>query len=846
MTRALEDKASRAVAFFDTEGRASLKALETVDIGEIDAAADVLRRAVALQSSVRVGFLGESQVGKSSIINALVGQRVLPSGGVGPLTAQATALSFADAPSFHVKYHGRKRLNEFRFALQRYLQSIGELTSHEEEGAREPSAEGEDESFQAHVFDPASEGEETGHDEEQRRVGEYLVSQARLMLALPLETSRSEVFQLVRAIANKAEPPGELTRDAALRERILHIRRLLDTSEEVTKARAANDFPKLLRLRAAGWMSPLVAELHVSLDLPLLAEVELVDLPGIGVIGDPAGRIAEEFVAKDADALVIVMRNNGLTEHVAELLERTGVISRLLWNAEAQDPKVHVAVAVTRLDDVAKDTWRQRALEARELGTPLPRREEIFRELAEPMAATVKRQVAEALQASRELEDLPADLRAHREAVVRALCEQMTVLCVSAPDYLGIVEGFEDDCFLRVKEDTNIPRLAEQLTELSSRARQYRESRLSDGYLAFTSALSRAISHQEQVRRPRKHAKSDADHRFREAVRLAAKPLKADAARHRDEFLAMLDEAIPRRLEEVSNKAAEHARKRLQKLKQSGSKVAWQTLNAALVRSGKFRGAHTVDYPGSLTRAFVDVIAGTWEPTVVREVRVAYQGLCDADATIIDALVSRVTELVRTDEVDAKLRDLRKQIREQGQVSVTWTQAQLDELGEDVRKKLMTVVGPPIEKACRAAQKAGVNYGRKARNRILDVFEEGGREAIERAREETVLVLDDHVKRLRRSLAGVLKESYDPVTRALETIIEVQGEALAKLDEERRQKQLAAIRGLREKLRQIETGTLRASVTSEGQESVTSEGKSASHATSANVRTVGQGIFDDL
>lgn len=853
MTDNFEKRAADVVAFYDAEGRASLEELGVAELVDIDAAATVLRRALAMKPTTRVGFLGESQVGKSSIINALVGQRVLPSGGLGPLTAQATALTYAKKPSFRVKYHGRKRLNEFRFALERYLHSLGESVSAEAQPHAAAGDEGDLASFGTHLFQPAPDTEqasEAGAGDERRRTGDYLLAQARLMLGLPPETARADVLRWVRALVSKDDSvalPDELT----LRERIAHIKRLLDTSEEVAKAAAEGEFSKALRIRAAGWMSPLVAELEVSLDFPLLEDVELVDLPGVGVVGDPAGRVAERFVREEADALVIVMRNNGLTEQVAELLEETGVVSRLLWSAQSDDPKVHVAILVTRLDDVAKDIYRQRVIEAREQGLPLPKREEVFRELSEPMAQTIKRQVAEALQASRELDDLPPDVRAMREKVVRALCEQMVVLCVSAPDYLGILEDFADDCFLRSKDDTNIPSLAEQLIGLSAHAKAHREALLSESHTSFVSALSSVLTHQEYLRRPRKSAKGDADKRFREAVRLAAEPLKAQAKQHRDDFFAVLDETLPKRLQAISNRAAEHAEKRLLRLKQAGSKMAWSTLNAALVRGGKFRGARTIDYPGSLTRAFVDVIAGTWEPTIVNAVRLAYQQLGDADGKLIDALLSRITELVRNDEVDAKLTAVRKQIRDSGQVSVTWSQAQLEELSEDVRVKLLSIVAPPIEKACLQAAKAGQNHGRRARDRILEVFDRSGREAIEKAREATVLVLDEHIKRLRRNLGGVLKDNYDPVSRVLETIVEAQAEALAKISEERRQRELATILGLHERLQGIQrpSAPAKADKAPKGPQrplSTAEPPKPATPTTDANVRAVGGGIFDDL
>lgn len=851
MTDHLEKRAADVVAFYDSEGRAALEELGVAELADIDAAASVLRRAVAMRPLTRVGFLGESQVGKSSIINALVGQRVLPSGGLGPLTAQATALTYAKEPSFRVKYHGRKRLNEFRFALERYLQSLGEASLGEVEPTPAPE-DGDDSAFGVHLFHPAPDADEptdANLGDDKRRTGEYLVAQARLMLGLPPEARRQDVLRWVRAIVAKDEKTT-LPDEATLRDRIEHIKRLLDATEEVTRAIGRGEFSAALRLRAAGWMSPLVAELEVSLDLPLLEDVELVDLPGVGVVGDPAGRVAERFVREEADALVIVMRNNGLTEQVAELLEETGVISRLLWAAQTDDPKLHVAIAVTRLDDVAKDIYRQRVLDAREQGLPPPKREEVFRELSDPMAQTIKRQIADALQASRELDDLPPDVRAMREAVVRSLCEQMVVLCVAAPDYLGLLEGFDDDCFLRSKDDTNIPRLAEQLVALSSHAKDHRRALVAESHKAFVSSLSSIVTHQEYLRRPRKTAKRDADKRFRELVQLSAEPLKAQAKQNREAFFAVLDTTLPKRLEVVSNQAAEHALKRLVRLKQAGSKMAWSTLNAALVRGGKFRGARNVDYPGSLTRAFVDVIAATWEPSIVNGVRVAYQQLGDADAALIDTLVSRISELVRNDEVEAKLNAARKQIRDSGQVSITWSQAQLEELSEDVRVKLLSIVAPPIERACLQAAKAGHNYGRRARDRILEVFDRSGREAIEKAREATVVVLDEHIKRLRRNLGAVLKDNYDPVSRVRDAIVEAQAEAIAKLSEERRRRELEMLGALHDKLREIEGEASPAKADKALREPALPDARReeapAPPEAEANVRAVGGSIFDDL
>ena len=839
----LEQKARENLAFYEQEARASLKEFLGDRIGETDRAAEGLRNALAAKPVIRVGFLGESQVGKSSIINALVGQRVLPSGGLGPLTAQKTQLVHADSPSFRVRYHGRQRLNEFRFALERYLDWL--------QGNETEVVEGHDATaFEAHVFDTHPE-EDQAAKRERMRVGNHLVGQARLMLGLSNEAgiSDADLAKLVRALAAKDESGLELPEDSALRQRILDIRRLCDTTEEITAQQVGRRFRAELRLRAAGWMSPLIAELSVALDAPLLRNVELLDLPGVGVVGDPAGRIAERFVANEADAVVVVMRNNGLTEQVADLLESIGVVSRLLWTAESSQRSVNVLVAVTHLDDVARDTLRQRAIEASELGERPPNRNDVFRSLAEPMAANVKRQITQALLASRELEDLTPEQREQRERVIRALAERMSVLCVAAPDYLAIREGFTDGNFLHDEEVTNIPRLAEALVGLVEPLLEERRQRLYENRAAFVSTLSAILTEEEFRNRLRPVGASDAE-KFRKACELAAEPLRIEAARARQAFHDFLDEGLRNVATAVANEAAEHAKKRLSRLKSSGARLSYQTLNAALVRGGSFRGARqSVDYPGSLTKAYVDVIAGNWEPRIIKSAQKAHDRLGEAEAKLVEALIDRASGLVRSEDEAAALRRLQEQVRRRRRAESVWTQAELQKLTQDVRIRTLAKVAPPFEKACLEAKKAGTNRGRGATTRMLEVFDVAGRRAIAEVRGEVTAIIEEHLARFRKRFAASIEEPTDPVSRALETIVSTYGEAVLRLGEERRRRRLETVRAIYERLKAIESSS---SATDRAAAEAVLEAREEAAVTSepapdegVNLRAVGD-IFDDL
>ncbi|MEO5725458.1 MAG: hypothetical protein ABI134_07970, partial [Byssovorax sp.] len=390
-----------------------------------------------------------------------------------------------------VTYHPKKKIHQLAFAIERYLERRGELPRLV--GGAAPSeapGEGLSEDEVDDVTLAVEAVGETGEIVAQSAVGDYMLSQARLMLVENDDGAQrpSSVALLdgIRAILGRA-PRGTATDLEPLQRRIEDLRKKLGQIEEFTEAELGSrkEFRQRLRLSAAGWAAPLVANLSLGLDSPVLDNLNLVDLPGIGIVGDPAGKVAEEFVLTEADALVVVATNSGLSEAIAQLLEKTNVITKLLFGGKDGLAPIHVIVAITHLDDVAKERYEQALKNDEDGDEPPPDRHAIFQRLAEEMSLTVRRQIGDSLRASSAFDGLPDDVRARRELIVAELCEKMDVVCVAAPDYLRNLEGLVDLAFLKDKAATNVPRFVESLHKLARDAVDRRDFEIREAHTSF-------------------------------------------------------------------------------------------------------------------------------------------------------------------------------------------------------------------------------------------------------------------------------------------------------------------------------------------------------------------------
>lgn len=110
--------------WYQTKARPALEEHGADGLADLDVRLKELKILVSgPQPPTKICILGDAGAGKSTLLNALVADErtVVPQGGVGPLTAQATEVVYAADPYIEVEYFSGKQLNQLRHILETEL-----------------------------------------------------------------------------------------------------------------------------------------------------------------------------------------------------------------------------------------------------------------------------------------------------------------------------------------------------------------------------------------------------------------------------------------------------------------------------------------------------------------------------------------------------------------------------------------------------------------------------------------------------------------------------------------------------------------------------------------------------
>lgn len=756
-------------------------------VAEFEADCDRLRSIHhALDKPMPICLLGISGIGKSTLINSLVfgEETYVPSGGIGPLTAQALSVCYDPDASFKVLYHGPDKLNRLIFGLERHLQSQNkpaEATSAEADPAPESLGLLVESEEEARDLVDLVNGDENAKE----KTITALRKQALIMIAGD-QNEKRELSYLIDAL--RAVYGLQLRNGTVLREddfvRIEGLKRAFafgKTKSPQTFAKAATPgFIDLLHKHATGYLAPLIKNLEVRWPSPLLQSgLTLVDLPGVGVAGDVHAGVTEDYIREKARGVMLVVRVRGVTNEEAELLDRSGFLNRLLHAADdpSADP-VSLTVVVTYADVIADTRYKQ---------DKSKRKAEHFQDIRRESAESVKTQLKDELE--KVWRSSKGEISDTRAEVLKRLLNEMQVHVVSAPEFQKFLEQDEDNKpFIRSEGESGIPQLVAALDHYARESVKTRQNRLAEEEKRFFRRLRARLAvinaqWEEQTRA------EDLANELRLQLEEIAEPLRKEFENRQGAFREFLKSTLPSIIEKVVIESGVVARKEIYSYMQEMETAHWKTLQASVKRGGTYFGTRHIDLPGDFARKFETPIAESWGKKLLQQIRSRTRDYVKDSVDLVEqilkwakengakpktTLLEAMVELIKADA--SKLNSVGKE--------------ELEKLREEIKNSLVKKIEGPIRRKCEKFVDRNLHNNPGVKRRILELFGELADETIEAATEPAIKLLTQRFRVVEEEILKVFEEHQehrDPVTAAICAIVSQYEDKTRRVENKERQ-----------------------------------------------------------
>lgn len=437
-----EDNSSLA-EWYRMRARPVLVAAENRDVVWLDRAVGDLAHAGGHEADLHVFVLGESGVGKSSVLNALLSERlhILPQGRVGPATAHATVIRWAAEPYFRARCSGRQALLELRDALD----------------APPPSS-----TTFAQALYRGGQASPLPHPQ----LARLLVQGSQFGLFDPDYLAAC----LAACIDGRADWPADAP--MADRERLEAVLRCMIVGElpdPFIRRLAGEDLPAFLRAvlnHSAGFLAPVTCEIEIGWDAGVLTSgIVLVDLPGLGIAND-AFRAETRDRLSLARAMLVVVDRSGLPQSAADLLRKTGFLEWMVDSHMAgATGLLQLVVAVVKLDLSADEAKKSADMNRRE---PDKTWREHFDKQCSAAMDLVRQQLRRELGVAARTLGVPPEGEA---AAVGAVLAQIEIRPVAPVEYQRAHRCDPEEPARLAAHDTHIAGLARALEQMAQRAR---------------------------------------------------------------------------------------------------------------------------------------------------------------------------------------------------------------------------------------------------------------------------------------------------------------------------------------------------------------------------------------
>lgn len=759
-----------------------------------DDAQRIEKLAALLDEELAVCFLGESGVGKSTLINAIVAGpgSVLPSGGVGPLTALAMEVRHGDRPAFDVKYHLPARLWQTVFALERA--HARELASSQAQHASEEAAS------EKPIIDGLVEAEEEVEAEEQSGDGRERLhkygKQAQLMVTGNQDGDRERPYLLdsLRSVLGMKRRWGTPPLDID-EPRLARIRAVLELAKgdreyRLDGAEEDSRFRGELNDHAAGFLAPLIRELDVHWNSSLLkAGVTLVDLPGLGGAVDVFKEETVKWVRERAKAIVLVVDRVGITEASARLLRESGFLTRLLFSIDdpTADPVI-LMIAVVQIDNIAKEHWRADRSKSKVAH---------FADLQARMIPVIHNQLREQLETvwASENRDGPALTEGKAEVIERVL-KYVQVYPLSATEYrMSLADDPEDRPFLPDAEHSGVPNLYDAIRAVVDARRLDAQARVAR---AMEVLFGRSVAALQLVRAQWAGQTRAAEESARLATELEEflRPLREEFSTRKGMFREFLKNGIPNRIEKLIKEARDSAREEFRGylLRRLPADTHWATLRALVRKQGRHSGVRgEIDLPGEFARRFEEPIAEVWSKDILKAIRQRTREFADDCVATVDEIVKwakRKESRVQPALVEAIEDDIRGDIKKIDALG----KEVINDLREKVKQRLLRTLEKSIERGCKEFVSRGEDQGTgtkmRIREKLLPIL---ANDAANAAVEPGTKILVESYEQVREELLSTLRYLDNPISSASSQILDAHRQRLEKSDSKKREQVLGDV-----------------------------------------------------
>ena len=789
---------TKLLSWYEKQVRPFLEGQAKDRTASLDNDRDRLKRLLERHDGITVCFLGNSGIGKSTLLNALAAgdKQLLPAGGIGPLTAQATEVHFNDKPSYSVMYQKKGKLMQVGFALERRLERISKGKT--KQPVASAFGEGLESDEQKELIEEEKHIESKDEADSSVDPVEGYIKQAKLLIT-GNQYSQQSLPYLVDAIQvacggkmhwNSEFEPGDMARVA----RIKQVLEFAKTGKAHTERQGDDPvhFMGQLMEHAAGFLSPLIQKIEVGWPSELLKEgVVLVDLPGVGIAQDTYREITKRYVREQARAVVLVVDRAGPTAATIDLLRTSGYWDRLVGAADdpAADP-CHMLIAVTRVDDVANEEWANTSHLARE---NRPKRRDVFVDRVEAFRPRIREQIKE--QLSKLTSSDNEVVQRARQTAVENLLGNLQVHPVSAPEYRRVLTGDEEDTsFLPNIEMTGIPTLMQSLADLSTTERRARHDAIQNVSERLTRGILGELSIIEAMWRNQDKAAADAE-KLREALEAMLGPKEKEYTLRVGAFREFLDSTVQTKIRELVLEARAVAEVEVNNYLINLRNERWNTLRAAVRRGGVWlygRG-RAINLPDDISNYFQEPMAAVWGQRLLKDIRKRTSELAGDISTMVEEICLWAREnggaqinKPLLEQQQQRVADQVAQLRQVGKEAV-------DELRDVVKQKLMDTIKKPIKKACEEFVERGDDIGPGVKLRILELFEKLSKRATTAAEKPSIDVLQANFQTVREEIRVAFEEWGDPIEETADLIVEKHEDRLKRSDAQRRGRILAEV-----------------------------------------------------